>query len=78
MRWGGVAKDGFLKKQRKYRPRIAQNLSEGIEVGCICKGGAESQGGVEMQRPPPKRKGGVNLQRTFVSVARCGQNAKTL
>lgn len=32
------AKDGFLKKQRKYRPRIAQNLSEGIEVGCICKG----------------------------------------
>ena len=32
------AKDGFLEKQIKYRPRIAQNLSEGVEVGCICKG----------------------------------------
>ena len=41
MRWGEGAKDEFLKKRKKYRLRIVQNL---LEWGEVAKVGCKSKG----------------------------------
>lgn len=52
--------------------------TESFRMGLNRKGWGESakQGGVDLQRWVSIAKGGVILQRTFMSVARWGQNAK--
>lgn len=62
----------FLDKAKKDRLRGANGL-----LRSFCKGWGESakQGGVDLQGRGRNAKGGVILQRTFMSVARWGRNA---
>lgn len=66
MRWGGIARHNSSTKAEKA---VCEPLTP--SWGASAKGavGLQSKGGVKTQ-------GGVILQRTFMSVARWGRNAK--
>lgn len=71
----GIYRKGKWGRKARKRPPTKRTRSPAVilqRVGCICK----AKGGVDLQRWVWIAKGGVILQRTFMSVARWGQNAK--